>query len=38
MTKQAVYAARIAGIEAELRTVRNMLAKKKVVVKRMQVS
>ncbi len=38
MAKQAVYAARISGIEAELRTIRNMLAKKKVVVKRMQVS
>ncbi|MBL0316361.1 MAG: helix-turn-helix transcriptional regulator [Flavobacteriales bacterium] len=38
VSQQIIYSARISGIEAELRTIRNMLAKKKVVVKRMQVS
>lgn len=38
VSKQAICAARIAGLEAELRAVRNMLAKKKVTVKRVAVS
>lgn len=38
IANQALCAARIAGIEAELRTVRNMLSRKKVVVKKVPVS
>ncbi len=38
LDKQAIVAARIAGLEAELRFIRNVGAKKKVTIKKMMVS